>query len=54
MAKAATLVKAKRFDDAVEELLAVEKKARQACDATSVSKLLRQVLLRGETKGSKN
>mmetsp|Transcript_31002 Transcript_31002/g.68078 ORF Transcript_31002/g.68078 Transcript_31002/m.68078 type:complete len:463 (-) Transcript_31002:173-1561(-) len=43
LAKADSLVKSGRHEEAVEELLVLEKKARMACDAFSVSKLVCQV-----------
>lgn len=42
--KAKTMAKAGRIEEAVEEVLAVEKKARQACDGLSCSKLIRGIV----------
>ncbi|CAD7944259.1 unnamed protein product [Amoebophrya sp. A120] len=39
------LIQAKRYDDAVEEILLLEKKCRQACDALNCSKLCQKVIL---------
>ncbi|CAD7958450.1 unnamed protein product [Amoebophrya sp. A25] len=39
------LIQKKRFDDAVEEILTLEKKCRQACDAVSCSKLCKRIIL---------
>ena len=38
------LVKSKRYDDATEEILVLEKKCRQASDAISCSKLVCKVV----------
>lgn len=44
LAKATTQHKAGRTEEAVEEILAVEKKARQACDGISCSKLIKGIV----------
>lgn len=44
LARSDTMVKAGRIDEAIEELLALEKKCRMAYDAISTSKLIQKVI----------